>query len=400
MSEVSPNQLPGHPSDATDAVVDRPAEAIPEHVDVVVSEVMIDLQPDGLPLAESDIQVANMAQPQTESVDAAATQLHPSAMPLGQRLAHQRTTLGYSLEFVANHLKLSQRKIQQLEAGDWNAFPSGPFLSGFIRNYARLLQLDGAEMIALLPSGSSCQPSEPAEIFQGSTFRPAAGRMPQPYGQPFWRKSSFFALLLLVIVVVLTLVLPDDMGHRLREWSAELGRVESAVQQPVLVPVSVANSTDIIGAPSSANGPGVSGAPPVAGELREAPTLVNPLPINAVPVTADERAAEKSNAVAENSRKSAPSVASAAAPVATMLSGPTSELRLKFQGPSWVEVKQKDGSVIASQLNPPNTEKVVSGVAPLALTIGNATSVQLQYKGKVVDLKPFTRDDVAHITLE
>jgi cytoskeleton protein RodZ len=75
-------------------------------------------------------------------------------------------------------------------------------------------------------------------------------------------------------------------------------------------------------------------------------------------------------------------------------------IRLKFQGESWVEVKQKDGRTVFAQLNGGNTEQTVSGTAPFTLTIGNASSVRLEYKGKAIDLKPYSRDDVAHVTLD
>lgn len=354
------------------------ADTLSESIDGVASETALEGQSTLAATAETTGSEA----PVQESPLLAQTPL-----PLGQQLANRRVQLGYSLEFVGNHLKLSPRKIQQLEAGDWSAFPSGPFLSGFIRNYARLLQLNGAEIVALLPASSSGQRTEAAEIFQGSTFRPAAGHMPQPYGQPFWRKSSFFAVLLLLVLVALTLLLPDDVGHRLREWSAELGRVESAAQQPVLVPVPLDTKLNQEAKPELA-----PAGEPLATEVKNTAEKTNSV-VEAGSAVSTSPVAAVTPAI-KSTIETAPKIAVASAVAIT------SELRMKFQGASWVEVKQKDGSIVSSQLNAPNTEKVVSGIAPLVLTIGNASSVQLQYKGKAIDLKPYTRDDVAHVTLD
>ncbi len=60
----------------------------------------------------------------------------------GARLATARETLGMSLGDVARQLKLAVKQIEALERDDYDAFPSPVFVRGFLRNYARLLQLD------------------------------------------------------------------------------------------------------------------------------------------------------------------------------------------------------------------------------------------------------------------
>jgi cytoskeleton protein RodZ len=76
------------------------------------------------------------------------------------------------------------------------------------------------------------------------------------------------------------------------------------------------------------------------------------------------------------------------------------QLRLAFDGASWVEVKDAAGAVIFSQLNDAGTEQVVRGRAPLSVVIGNAHSVRLSYGERPVDLGPHTQVDVARLVLE
>jgi cytoskeleton protein RodZ len=87
----------------------------------------------------------------------------------------------------------------------------------------------------------------------------------------------------------------------------------------------------------------------------------------------------------------------AAAPVAS-----AAQVRalLSFSGPSWVEVRDKNGKKIHSQNNLPGTQQTVEGEPPLSLVIGSAPNVKLTYKGQPVDLTAFTRADVARLTLE
>jgi cytoskeleton protein RodZ len=81
---------------------------------------------------------------------------------------------------------------------------------------------------------------------------------------------------------------------------------------------------------------------------------------------------------------------------------PGGEVRvsLEFQGESWVEIKDGEGKMLMSQLNPSGSRRVVAGRAPLSLVIGNAANVRLAYNDKPVDLKPYIQIEVARLTLE
>ena len=73
---------------------------------------------------------------------------------------------------------------------------------------------------------------------------------------------------------------------------------------------------------------------------------------------------------------------------------------MEFAGESWVEIKDGDGQMLMSQLNPTGSRRVVSGKAPLSLVIGNAANVRLVYNDKPVDLKPYIQIEVARLTLD
>ncbi len=73
---------------------------------------------------------------------------------------------------------------------------------------------------------------------------------------------------------------------------------------------------------------------------------------------------------------------------------------LVFDRESWVEIKDADGRIVFSQLNPPGSRRNVVGEAPFSIIIGNATGVKLRYNNADVDLAPYTRTDVARLTLK
>lgn len=65
-------------------------------------------------------------------------------------------------------------------------------------------------------------------------------------------------------------------------------------------------------------------------------------------------------------------------------------------------MRDRNGNIVSSQLNPAGSELRLSGQGPFTLVVGRASSARLSYKGKTVDLKPNTNatSDVARVTLE
>jgi len=70
---------------------------------------------------------------------------------VGATLRAARERAGLSLTDVAGHLKFAPRQIEALEADDFIHLPEMPFVRGFVRNYAKLLQIDAAPLLVALP---------------------------------------------------------------------------------------------------------------------------------------------------------------------------------------------------------------------------------------------------------
>ena len=75
-------------------------------------------------------------------------------------------------------------------------------------------------------------------------------------------------------------------------------------------------------------------------------------------------------------------------------------ITLQFDGESWVEIRSGNGKLLLAQLHPGGTERVVTGVPPFMVVIGNAQHVRLSYNDKPVDLMPHVKVEVARFTLE
>lgn len=72
----------------------------------------------------------------------------------GSRLKSAREAAGLSLDQVAQQLKLAPRQVKALEDEDFAQLPGRTFARGFVRNYARLLNLDGDALLSMLPDAA------------------------------------------------------------------------------------------------------------------------------------------------------------------------------------------------------------------------------------------------------
>ncbi len=65
----------------------------------------------------------------------------------GARLRAAREAAGLSVDQVAQQLKLAPRQVKALEDENFAELPGRTFSRGFLRNYARLLNLDAEDLL-------------------------------------------------------------------------------------------------------------------------------------------------------------------------------------------------------------------------------------------------------------
>ncbi len=130
--------------------------------------------------------------------------------PPGAQLAAARESRGLSVAEIAQQLKLSPWQVEALESGDYRRLPGPVFVRGFIRNYARLVKIDPAALLA------SAEPQLPPTA-------PLANPTPAPSAEiPFpterrveWGKYAIAAVLVLIPLAVYEFY-PDDYARRCR----------------------------------------------------------------------------------------------------------------------------------------------------------------------------------------
>lgn len=84
-------------------------------------------------------------------------------------------------------------------------------------------------------------------------------------------------------------------------------------------------------------------------------------------------------------------------PVASVQAVP--DILIRTRGESWLEVVAADGRTLERGLLPAASERRFTAAQVASLTIGNASSVDLQARGHSVDMAPFSSANVARFTV-
>ncbi|WP_265944037.1 helix-turn-helix domain-containing protein [Dechloromonas sp. A34] len=88
---------------------------------------------------------------QIGSDEIAVDEVSSTSLPsVGEQLAAARQARGLDVLDIAQALKLGPRQVEALENGDWQGLPGQTFVRGFVRNYARLVQIDPAPLMMQL----------------------------------------------------------------------------------------------------------------------------------------------------------------------------------------------------------------------------------------------------------
>ena len=285
-----------------------------------------------------------------DSQDALAIVPTPMPLSVGQQLRAAREAKGMSLADVARALKLSTRQIEALEAENWTGLPGMTIIRGFIRNEARLFGLNSDLLMAELDKLNMPLVVD-LELKSGTPVsipgESAADR------RDYVR--VFSGLIILGLAIAAFFLLPQDW------WQSSMSALKALSQsnEAVVESEPVASSEEQVSTvePAVVTQPDQSAISETPSEP-EPPAAVDPVPASG------------------------------------------NALKFSFTKPAWVEVRDRDGQIIFSRLNQPDTQQIVEGQPPFTLIVGNATYVTLEYKGKAVELANRSKDDVSRLFLE
>jgi cytoskeleton protein RodZ len=248
---------------------------------------------------------------------------------------------------VSQQLKLAPRQVQALEEDDYAQLPGRTFVRGFMRNYARLMQLDADALLASLPE-SAAVPS-----LDRPTLTPTARTMGDlPSESPAKPSSARWAIPLALIAIV-AIALAYEFGRPL----LERGKAELAghgALAPQKAPVAPPPPVETAPAPAATPAPAQSDT-----TQAEPPTIAAPIP-----------------------------------------PGTETPLVFAFRGTSWIEVRDAKGTIVLSTMGYPGATHAVGGAFPMDVVLGNAEAVAVTFNGAPFDTSSYVKQNVAKFRIQ
>jgi cytoskeleton protein RodZ len=313
----------------------------------------------------------------------------------GALLAAQREAMGWTVEQIAEQLKLAVRQVKAVEAGDYAALPNMAVTRGFVRAYAKVLKMDAAPLVAMI---EAAQPTSPevvvaprkdlAASFSESRFPSMTGRSSAPAG---W-------LVGLAAVVVVgaagayayqTGLIPASLFERKEEEAkpaeptpaidttlVKEGQENTAVQSPSVPLISVPPQGE-----QTAATPAAAVPPPVAAPApTPAPVAAAPAPVVAAPTPAP--------------------VVPAAAPVAPAASSTGHQLVLKVTEDSWVEIRRPGTTSLISRVVKAGSTETFDIKDPALLIVGKPGGVEASLGGTPLALPLIPGGTISRVNIK
>lgn len=287
---------------------------------------------------------------------------------VGMTLREARERLGMSVHDVAERTKFAPRQVEALEANDFAHLPQTTFLRGFVRSYARVLQLDEVALIAALPGEPAKQVvAKVKAVDVAFPTLPSLRRI-----NLLWLAGALGVALVLGLLVLLHDVAP------------------------------AAKPTDVIVEPVPLPAPETAASAVVDTTAEEQPKTPEPVKVVEPKKTHETVKAGQPAVTSVQQTNGAPAPVESAKPAVTPETLKQRPLHFVFVEDTWAEVIDARGTVLLSRNNPRGTEKWVGGPRrePYDISIAHPGNVRLYYKGKQIDLSAYAAMEVAHLKVE
>jgi len=324
-----------------------------------------------------------------EHADQPATPGNDAGIP-GKTLQAQREAMGWSVEQVADQLKLAPRQVVALEAGDYAALPSPAVTRGFVRAYAKLLRIDAAPLVAKI------EMNMPPEAQAGATASiPRREQRPASFSQsrfPIGGKRNKVPVGLIAGAVAVIAA-----GAALWHFGLIPGsRPQSEPDNGAVIETPVAPSTTGA-APAPATTPESLQNPSVPLISVPAPAATpGAAPAATPPAGAATTPAATTPAVPAATTQAAPVVA---VPAAAAAAAGGNALVLNVREDAWIGVVVGGKRVLWREVKAGSLETIdVTG--PGMLTVGNPGAVTATLRGAAVNLEQAPGKKFAQVSLK
>lgn len=302
--------------------------------------------------------------PQQSMTETSTVEVPLGGLLPGAALRAERENRGLTVDAVVQATRFSVRQVDALERDDYTSLPGMTTVRGFVRSYAKYLQLDAAPFLGAL---DSIAPLTMPEVRPPGNMGEAKPRV-----SALQRVTAYFIVACVAAILVLTVY----------------GYVMQQAPQPTSLAVhSLQNNQPVHVLPTK----GTAASAGTSVELATLAPLAEPeLKVGGVSAKSAVLPAVMAEVTIDGT--SNPAVA------ATPPSAPA--LSVMFDGSSWIEVLDATQKIVLSGEFSAGMVQKVEGKPPFQLWVGKASVVRIFFGERSINLQPFTRADVARLTVE
>lgn len=342
--------------------------------------------------------------------DASAESTPPHESP-GQLLRQGRERLNLSIEQVAERLRLRQQIVADLEQDQFSKYVNGTFTRGYLRAYARLVEVDDERVLAAYSSLGYTDKPQTMQSFSRRT-----------------RQQSHDNKLMLVTYVVGALIIGSavvfwlqnnqtgdgdiatqsdraGVGERLveaQDTQVDVAAEESAVdavnevREPIFIDTSLLDR-DAAEVPEVETDEAVGAID--TGTTGSDDEAASDASSSDGSVVAEEASESEQQAIADAQMQEQAEQSAAAETVNGDTAIPDAPLVLVFSGDAWIRIEDANGEALAFGVKPDGHISALEGEEPYQITLGAPENVTMYYQGEPVDLSSYRAGRVARFTI-
>ncbi|MDL2354948.1 MAG: DUF4115 domain-containing protein [Pseudomonadota bacterium] len=294
----------------------------------------------------------------------------------GKTLAAQREAMGWTVEQVADQLKLAVRQVVALEAGDYAALPGPAVVRGFVRAYAKIVKLDPMPLVALI----ALETPGPTDA-TGTTLR---RDKPASFSEVRFPTHGKRAALPLLPIGAVLLVIAGAAAA----W--HFGLIPHTL---VHADAPAASSSSASSASAASMAPIVT-VPVASAPAADATTLQNTaVPLISVPPPSSTAAGSPAAGVV-------PAPAAAAAAPTAAAAAAANPLVIVVREDSWIGIKRAKGAPLIARVVKAGTTESFDIAEPVTLVVGKPGAVSATWRGAALELPVPSGNAAVHVNLK
>jgi len=334
-------------------------------------------------------------------------------------LLEARSRIGFTQKEVADQLFLMPSFIRYIDEGRFDKIPKPAFIKGYLRTYARVVELSGDEVVARFEESQQATQDD-VEIKDVTEEQLGSSS----YTGPVFLTGVIGLVGVLVVILLVWLFSDSEETPVIVDSppTAALSNSETeSVEVEVLALPSRTLPSNLVGETTENKGAGMRGvsvtsssltAPGTADKLKPATEATSEADraidedeemsatfssVVASPQEVAESQVDKKVTVGQSAMSSGGivhgRVTEAGQEIITISAGGDDELYFEFDDDCWLEVRDANGVAIYGDLNRGGDVIRMTGVAPFSILLGKAPAVSLKFNGVTVDVSRHTAAD-------